>query len=133
MADNKNTAEEIKRLLPEIAETKAQIKTLRDQLKDVLAQNDEYKKLEEEIKQLSTKRAEAKKLLLADKDFVKLSTEIEEYGFKLRDLNEILSHYLVHFYNETQQTQITDDQGDTRQLILSAKIGKPEAKIDPTV
>lgn len=130
MAEDKNTADEVKRLLPEISETKAQVKVLRDQLRDVLAQNDEYKKLQEEIKELSAKRVEAKKLLLADRDFVKLNTEIEELGFKLKDLNEILSHYLVHYYNETQQTQITDDQGDVRAVILSAKIGKPEAPIN---
>lgn len=130
MAEDKNTTKEINRLLPEIAQTKEQIKTLRSQLKDALTQNEEYVKLQAKIKELADKRAEGKKLLLADRDYVKLNTEIEELCYKLKDLNEILSHYLINYYNQTNKTQIIDDQGDTRQVILQAKIGQPEALID---
>jgi hypothetical protein len=42
-------------------------------------------------------------------------------------LQEIMSHHLVAYYSETQNTQITDNDGETRQVVLSAKIGRPEA------
>lgn len=117
----------IQRLLPEIGETRDKLKTMRDQLRDALTQNEEYQRVQEEIKELSTKRTEAKKLLLSDKDYQKLSAEVDDYRLKLKDLEEILSHYLVSYYEETKQTEITDDAGTTRQLILKAKIGKETA------
>jgi hypothetical protein len=36
----------------------------------------------------------------------------------------------VNYFAETQATQIKDEQGETRQVIVSAKIGKPEASFD---
>ena len=90
----------------------------------MMEQNDEYRKLEEEIKELSTKRAEAKKLLLADKEFQKINADLDDEKLKQKDLQEIMSHYLVSYYDETQKTEITDGTGDTRQLLLSAKLGK---------
>lgn len=125
MADNQ-VLEEIKRLLPEIEEARTKLKTLRDQLRDTMTQNEEYQKLAEQINELANKRAEARKLLLADKDFQTLTSEIEEYRFKLRDLDEILSSYLVEYYNTTQAQEITDDSGNTRALIISAKVGKSQ-------
>jgi len=126
MADNYQATSEIKRLLPEIEETKVQIKTLRDQLRDAIDQNDEYKKLASEIEELAAKRSEARKLLLSDRDYQKLNEELEEYRFKLRDLEEILSSYLLEYYNSTQKYEITDGRGDTRPLIITAKVGKSQ-------
>lgn len=113
--------------MPEIAQSKEKIRTIREQLKDAMEQNEEYKKLEEEIKELSGKRAEAKKLLLADRDFQKINADLDDEKLKNKDLQEILSHYLLSYYNETQKTEVTDDTGETRQLLLSAKLGKATA------
>ena len=110
--------------MPEIAESKEKIRTIREQLKDVMEQNEEYRKLEEEIKELANKRAEAKKLLLSDKDFQKINADLDDEKIKQKDLQEILSHYLVSYYNETKKTEVDDGTGDTKQLILSAKLGK---------
>lgn len=128
--EDRTPLEAINHLVPEIAEEQQKLKTLREQLKDVMEQNDEYRKLEEEIKEISTKRAEAKKLLLADADYQKINADVDDQRMKLKDLGEILSHYLVSYYNETKKTQVTDASGDTRQLILSAKLGKTEAATD---
>ncbi len=113
--------------MTEISETKQKAKTVKENLKDVLEQNDEYRALEDDLKELTTKRAAAKKILQADKDYQLVSSELEEQKFKLKDLQEILSHHLVTYYNESQKLQLKDSEGETRPVILSAKIGKPEA------
>lgn len=113
--------------MPEIRETQTKVKTLREQLKDVTEQNDEYKQLAEEIKALSEKRLAAKKALLDDKDYQKVSADLDDERIKLKDLQEILSHYLISHYRETNSTQVTDDLGETRAVVLQAKIGKTEA------
>lgn len=122
--EDKTPLEAIQRLMPEIAEAKEKIRTIREQLKDVMEQNEEYRKLEEEIKELANKRAEAKKLLLADSEYQKINADLEDEKLKQRDLQEILSHHLVSYYDETKKTEIDDGSGDTRQLILSARLGK---------
>jgi septal ring factor EnvC (AmiA/AmiB activator) len=123
-----STIDAIHRLLSEITETKAESKTVKEHLKDIMEQNDDYRQLEEELKELTAKRAKAKEILQSDSDYQKFNSELEELKFKLKDLGEILSHHLVSYYNETNATQIKDEQGEVRQVIISAKIGKAEAE-----
>src|SRR4051794_27290814 len=98
---DESTIAAIHRLLTEIAETRAESKTLKDQLKDIMEQNDDYRQLEEELKELTAKRAKAKEILQSDTDYQKFNSELEELKFKLKDLGEILSHHLVSYYSET--------------------------------
>ena len=126
---DEKTIDAIHRLMTEISETKQKAKTVKDNLKDVLEQNDEYRALEDDLKELTTKRAAAKKVLQADKDYQLVSSELEELKFKLKDLQEILSHHLVTYYDESKKLQLKDADGEVRPVILSAKIGKPEAEI----
>jgi hypothetical protein len=128
--EDKTTMDAVHRLMIEMAELRGKMKTIKDQLKDVMEQNDEYRVLAEELKEVSAKRQTAKKLLEADKDYQLVNSELEELKFKYKDLQEILSHHLVSYFAETQATQIKDEQGETRQVIVSAKIGKPEASFD---
>lgn len=124
--EEETTVSAIHRLMTEMEETRLQTKAIRENIKDVLEQNEEYKNLQEEIKEMTVKRQQAKKLLESDRDFQTLNSELEELKFKQKDLQEIMSHHLVTYYNETQDTTIKDPDGEVRQLILSAKVGKPE-------
>ena len=93
--EEKTTIEAIHNLMPEMREAQQKIKTLRDQQKDLMEQNDEYKNIAEQIKELSGKRLEAKKALMDDKDYQKITADLDDERIKLKDLQEILSHYLV--------------------------------------
>ena len=61
------------------------------------------------------------------KDYQKINADLDDEKLKSKDLMEILSHYLVSYYNETKKTEIDDGSGDVKQLILSAKLGKSVA------
>src|SRR5258705_441985 len=63
--EDKTTVDAIARLMVELAETRGKMKTIKDDLKDIAEQNDEYRALQEELKEMSEKRATAKKLLAA--------------------------------------------------------------------
>lgn len=121
------TIESIHRLMQEFGETREKLGALRDQLKDVMENNAEYRAIVDEMKDLTKKRAEAKKALADDKDYQVISADLDDYRLKLKDINEILSQHLVLYYNQTQQTKIVDAGGETRSLVLSAKLGKTEA------
>jgi predicted nucleotidyltransferase len=126
---DEKTIDAIHRLLQEMTETRGKLKAMNMDLKDVMEQNDDYRKIQDELKELTGKRAQAKKLLEADKDYQTIASEVEELKFKMKDLSEILSHHLVTYYDETRQTEIKDNDGEVRPVIISAKIGKPEAGI----
>lgn len=121
------TIEEVHRLMLEVAECRGKMKTVKDQIKDVLEQNDEYRALQEELKELTGKRQTAKKLLEGDKDFQLVNSELEELKYQYKDLQEILSHHLVTYFSETSETQISSPDGDAVQVVVSAKIGKSVA------
>lgn len=124
--EDETTLGAINRLMEEMEDTRRKAKDMRDNLKDVLLQNEEYQALQEEVKEMTGKRQQAKKLLESDRDYQTINSELEELKFKLKDLQEIMSHHLVTFYNETQETQIKGADGEVRQIILSAKVGRPE-------
>jgi len=124
MEEDKTTIQAIHRLMLELSEMKGKMKTVKDQLKDVAEQNDEYRALEEELKEVSEKRATAKKLLEADRDYQLVNAELEEMKFKYKDLQEIMSHHLVTYFSETNETQLTTPNGETMQVVVSAKLGK---------
>jgi FtsZ-binding cell division protein ZapB len=128
--EDKTTLDAIHRLMLELAELKGKMKTIKDDLKDIAEQNDDYRAIQEELKEAGVKRQTAKKMLEADKDYQVVNSELEELKFKFKDLQEIMSHHLVTYFSETQNTQITDDQGETRSVILRASIGKAEALFD---
>ncbi len=127
MKEEKTTLESINNLLLEITESRQKMKTVKDQLKDVMEQNDEYRALAEELKEATTKRQTAKKLLEADKDYQLVNSELEEMKFKYKDLQEILSHHLVTYFQETQETSIPLANGSSLQVVVSAKLGKEVA------
>jgi len=125
--EDKTTLDAIHRLMTELAETRGKMKTVKGQLKDIAEQNDEYRALVEELKEVSEKRATAKKLLEADKDYQVVNSELEELKFKYTDLQEIMSHHLVTYFRESGETQLTTPDGETLQVVVSAKLGKEVA------
>lgn len=127
MEEDKTTLDAIHRLMLELAETRGKMKKIKDDLKDIAEQNDEYRALQEELKEVSEKRATAKKLLEADKDYQVVNSELEELKFKYKDLQEIMSHHLVTYFSETNETQLTTPEGETLQVVVSAKLGKEVA------
>jgi len=122
--EDKTTLDAIHRLMIELAETRGKMKTVKDQLKDIAEQNDEYRALAEELKEVGEKRATAKKLLEADKDYQVVNSELEELKFKHADLQEIMSHHLVTYFRESGETQLKTPDGETLQVVVSAKLGK---------
>jgi septal ring factor EnvC (AmiA/AmiB activator) len=125
--EDKTTLDAIHRLMLEQAETRGKMKKIKDDLKDIAEQNDEYRAIQEELKETSEKRATAKKLLEADKDYQVVNSELEELNFKFKDLQEIMSHHLVTYFRESGETQLTTPEGDVLQVVVSAKLGKEVA------
>jgi predicted nucleic acid-binding Zn-ribbon protein len=127
VAEDKTTLEAVHRLMIELAETSGKMKSIKNDLKDIADQNEEYRALQEELKEASEKKITAKKLLEADKDYQVVNSELEELKFKYKDLQEIMSHHLVTYFSESGETSLTTPDGETLQVVVSAKLGKEVA------
>ena len=108
-------------------ETGATLESIHRLMQDAAETREKYRALADEIKELTKKRSEAKRALQEDKDYQAIAADLDDYRLKLRDIQDILSQHLVLYYNQTQQTKIVDQGGETRSVILSAKVGKAEA------
>jgi predicted nucleic acid-binding Zn-ribbon protein len=128
MEEDKTTLDAIHRLMIELSETSGKMKKIKEDLKDIAEQNDEYRAVQEELKEATEKRATAKKLLEADKDYQVVNSELEELKFKYKDLQEIMSHHLVTYFSETNETSLPMPNGETMQVVVSAKLGKEVAE-----
>ena len=111
--DTSSTLETIHRLTVEAAETREKTRDIRE--------------ISDQIKELTKKRSVTKTLLAEDKDYQSLTADLDDYRLKLKDINEILSQHLVLYYDQTQQTKIVDRDGETRSVLISAKLGRAEA------
>lgn len=127
LMEDKTTLEAVHRLMVEMAETRQKMKMLKEQLKDIAEQNDEFRAIQEELKEATAKRQAAKKILEADKDYQVMNSELEEEKFKAKDLGEIMSHHLVTYFSETNETSLQTPSGETLQVVVSAKLGKEVA------
>jgi hypothetical protein len=123
---DESTTDAIVRLMGEVDETRKEMKIIKEAIRDVLEQNDDFRQLQDDMKELTGKKNELKKVMQDDKDYQQRASELDELKYKMKDLQEIMSHHLVTYYNETQTTQIRGVDGEVRQILLSAKIGKPE-------
>lgn len=123
--EDETTLGAIHRLYGELGDVNQKLRAMRDNLKDVVLQNEEYQALLIEIEELTAKRAQAKKVLEADRDFQTINAELEELKFKKVDLLEIMSHHLVTHRDATHEDTIKDPEGEARQIVLTAKLGKP--------
>jgi hypothetical protein len=130
MRDDETTLGAIHRLYAEVLETNSRMRAMRDNLKDVMLQNAEYQELQDEIKELTAKRAQAKNVLKADRDYQVIAAELEELKFKKSDLMQIMSYHLITHRDATHEESIKDPEGEARQIIVNAKLGKPELVID---
>jgi hypothetical protein len=53
---------------------------------------------------------------------------LEELKFKFTDLQEIMSHHLVTYFRESGETSLKTPDGETLQVVVSAKLGKEVAE-----
>lgn len=125
MAEDETTLAAIHRLYLEIDENEQKMRALKQNIKDVLLQNEEYQEIEEKLKEAAALRERRKTILKTDRDYVALGTELEELKFKHKDLMEIMSHHLMVYRDETHENVIKDPDGDWRQVLVSARVGKP--------
>ncbi|MCL5411232.1 MAG: hypothetical protein M1150_00600 [Patescibacteria group bacterium] len=113
----------IQEKISSIEQTRQEIKVLNNMLKDALDNDTSYQALEDEAEAFVAKRKQAKETVMNQPQIQELQMQIKDQKEKLKELQEILSHYLLEYYNETKSIEISDHEGKTRKLVINAKLG----------
>jgi flagellar biosynthesis GTPase FlhF len=106
-----------------IEQTRQEIKVLNDMLKDSLTNDTTYQALEEEAKQFNDKRKQARETVTNQPHVQEIQMQIKDQKEKLKDLQELLSHYLLEYYNETKSNEVADHEGKARKVVINARLG----------
>lgn len=117
----------------EIRTEKARLKEWREDYKADIQSTDEYRALEAAKNDVKLAKAKLEHRVSTDSDLARDRAEIDAQAEKVRDLREILSHHLVEYFKETGKTAIrldVLDQDQQQQVIVNAKLGRVEAKLD---
>lgn len=118
----------IHRLDQEIGEGKTELKKLNDTINDEVIQNAVYQKLEEAQATVATLKQQLKNDLMGSSSYNNLLSEKQELQFKLKDLQEILSHHLLQYQREhDNDSQVPQpDNKHAKQIIVKAKLSAKE-------
>lgn len=112
----------------EIGATKNELKKIKEAIDDEVLQLDIYKALQDAREQVTTLQQQLKSEIQSSPDISKLVNERGELQFKLKDQKEILSHHLLQYTREHEDTQLPLEDGKhAKQIIMSARLSAKEA------
>jgi hypothetical protein len=111
----------------DIEQTKEQVKTITEQIKDELESMPSYHAVQEAEAALADAKTRLKQELLGNADYNDMLETKGQLGDQLRDQKDILSEHIIAYYGLTQERQLQiEDDGDARELILKGSLGKKQ-------
>lgn len=102
---------------------KAELKELSESLEKIFLESNDYSNGKKIVKETNQIIADAKKNVLRnDSEAIRLTSEIKKLKEEVNYVQGSLFDYLLELKNETGQTTITDNIGETHEITVSAKI-----------
>lgn len=109
----------------DIESTKRKLKTLKEQVAEILEGMDEAEAVELAADALAVAKQKLASALMGRREYNDLMENIAEYSHKLKGEKDVLSLHLVAYYKLADDgTQIeVDEMGNAREVILTGKLG----------
>lgn len=112
----------IRQRLSIIEKSQLEIAELGQQLKDILANSEEYYKAEKIAKEAMKVKKEIKSTIMGTQEAKTLQGKFDEAREMLKDQENSLSEMLLEYYETMHVKEIDDGEGQTRDLIVRVKI-----------
>lgn len=112
----------IRRQSTRIDELKEKLKTYNDQLRSILANDEQLSNVEEEVKQATRKQKERKAMLSNNAESMRLKMDKKETQESIKDLEQSLSNHLLNLYQMTGVKEFDTDDGTKREYDVKAKL-----------
>lgn len=112
----------IERNSQQLDKINADLREIRQSLKNVFDNDTDLQVAQEQVQQVSTQVKERKAKLQIDPQIVQLKTKISELTESKKDLEETLSNHLLNYYRLTNSTSFDTSDGDQREFRIQARI-----------
>lgn len=126
--DDNSTVDTIRTYANDIEALDSKVKTLREELKDVIEQDSNFSDVESLTEELKMAKDKLKYSLMGNSRFNELTEKLANEKEELKEAKDILSDYLVEHVVRTheKQVEIDPDNGDAREVIVTGKLGKKQ-------
>lgn len=118
----------IRQRLAIIEKSQLEISELGQQLKDIMANSEEYYKAEKAAKEAMKVKKQIKATIMGTQEARTLQGKFDEAKQMLKDQEQSLSDMLLEYYETMHVKEIDDDQGNTRDLIVRVKVAPKRLK-----
>lgn len=105
-----------------IADLNEELRTLRDQYTETLENDPEYQDMQEKAKEYRAEVKSTKDKVTSRPTITKMDDHIKEIRDEIKDHKEMLAQELADYYKETGELKFTDNEGNEKRIIFSAKI-----------
>jgi len=118
----------IRQRLGIIEKSQQEIAELGQQLKDIMANSEEYYKAEKVAKEAMKIKKQIKATIMGTQEAKTLQGKFDEAREMLKDQENSLSEMLLEYYETMHVKEIDDGEGQTRDLIVRVKIAPKKFK-----
>jgi uncharacterized protein YbaP (TraB family) len=118
----------IQTLVSSIDREKEELKNVREMISSYLNGDPTYQEHEKQAKEAAKKRNATKLTLLTSSSGSPLVSKLKDLRTHLKDQQNSLSEYLREFHRISGSNEITDSQGDVREIVYVARLVKRSSK-----
>lgn len=118
----------IKTQSAQLERNREEMKKTKQMLADYLQNDATYKIHEEKVKEAAKVRNATKQQLLKAPQAQTIASKVKDMQSEVKELEKSLSEYLREYHRLSGIDTITGDDGETRQIVYSAKLVKKTAK-----
>lgn len=101
------------------------IKTIREQLQEIVESTDEYLVVQSLNDQLKAAKDKLKYRLLGMQSYTDLAEKLADEKHQKQEAEVEISDFLLAYHAETRERQVELEPGDAREVVLKARLGKP--------
>lgn len=118
----------IRQRLSIIEKSQLELSELRTQLNDILANSEEYYKIDKMVKEALKQKKQVKATIMGTAEAKTLQGKFDEAREMLKDQENSLSDMLLEYYETMHVKAIDDNDGNQRDLHVSVKVSPKKAK-----
>lgn len=118
------SVEKIQNRIRIIDDIRDEIKKLKDQYTEVLEEDQSYIELQEEKKKVREQNRTQKLRIMNNPTYNEYELQLKELRQDMKENKEILAQELADYYKESGKMEITDDEGNTKKIVFSARLVK---------
>jgi len=118
------STERIQNRIKILEDIKKEAKKLKAVYKETLEEKPSYQEIQEEKKKMREQQQDLKLKVMKDPQLSDYDLQLKELAQDLKENQEILSQELVDYYKDTGSLELTDEEGNRKKIVFSAKLIK---------